>query len=163
MHPAVGVFLQRCVRDFVPDGPVLEIGSLNVNGSAREFFRGRTYLGIDLVAGPGVDLVADGADYVPSEPPHAVVCCEALEHTPRVDQIVRNVISFLPRGGVFIITCATDYRIPHSAVDGGQLRPGEYYRNVQLEDLAGLEALETLVLEIDRLAGDLRYCGRKRP
>jgi hypothetical protein len=36
---------------------------------------------------------------------------------------------------VFIVTTATTGRAPHSAVDGGVLRAGEFYRNVSPEEL----------------------------
>ena len=38
-------------------GRVLEIGSLDINGSTRSFFSDGDYLGIDVAPGAGVDLV----------------------------------------------------------------------------------------------------------
>ena len=38
---------------------VLEVGSYDVNGSIRSVFEVSDYLGIDLVEGPGVDVVGD--------------------------------------------------------------------------------------------------------
>ena len=39
---------------------ILEIGSYEVNASIRDIFKGANYLGIDLLNGPGVDLVMNG-------------------------------------------------------------------------------------------------------
>ena len=39
---------------------ILEIGSYVVNASIRDFFNSSNYLGIDLLEGPGVDLVLNG-------------------------------------------------------------------------------------------------------
>lgn len=39
---------------------ILEIGSYDVNGSVRKFFPESVYTGVDLCAGPGVDLVGFG-------------------------------------------------------------------------------------------------------
>ena len=41
---------------------ILEIGSYEVNASIRDIFKGSNYFGIDLLKGPGVDLVMNGQD-----------------------------------------------------------------------------------------------------
>ena len=47
---------------------VIEIGSLDINGSVRDFY-GNTprYIGVDLAEGKGVDLVAEGQDLMIGE------------------------------------------------------------------------------------------------
>lgn len=114
---------------------VLEIGALDINGSIRGLFNGCQYHGIDVVPGPGVDEVADGSDYVPPFVPDCVVCCEVLEHTPAAREIVWNMGRHVASGGSVLVTCAGEGRPPHSAVDGGPLRPGEYYANVTRDEL----------------------------
>jgi hypothetical protein len=64
---------------------ILEVGSLNVNGSAREVFQegAEVYQGIDLVEGEGVDLVMDIKDYNSNYHDFdLIICCETLEHDP---------------------------------------------------------------------------------
>ena len=39
---------------------VLEIGSLNINGTVRIFFEDCTYIGVDLAPGKDVDLISKG-------------------------------------------------------------------------------------------------------
>jgi len=41
----------------------------------------------------------------------------------------------LNAGGVLIVTTASPARAPHSAIDGGALRPGEHYAGVSEDDL----------------------------
>ena len=41
---------------------VLEVGSLNINGSIRQFFAACDYTGVDLGKGKDVDLVARGEE-----------------------------------------------------------------------------------------------------
>lgn len=48
---------------FFRDVKVLEIGSLNINGSVRDFFTNCQYLGIDIAPGRGVDVVCEGQRY----------------------------------------------------------------------------------------------------
>src|SRR4051794_35451978 len=98
---------------------VVEFGSHDVNGSIRDLFNCDFYHGIDLVAGPGVDEVADASDWEsPWQDIDCVVCCEVLEHTLKVEQIINSAFQILAQDGIFIVTCATDPREPHSAIDG---------------------------------------------
>ena len=112
-------------------------------------------------------MVADAATWCPAPgpaPPEVVLCCEVLEHTAAAEAIVRNAYALLAPGGRLVVTAAAPGRPPHSAVDGGPLRPGEYYRNVPPGELAGwlreagftLEALEN---HPDR--GDVYALARK--
>src|SRR5262249_32046337 len=129
MHAATYRYVRCTVRRHGPWRTVLEIGSWDVNGSVRRLFAGATYLGVDIVPGPGVDVVADGASFAPEHPPDCVVCTEVLEHTLRAEAIVANAHRMLAPGGVLVLTAAWAGRLPHSAVDGGRLRPREFYSN----------------------------------
>jgi SAM-dependent methyltransferase len=135
MHAGARHFVAYAARCITPRRRVLEIGSRDVNGSVRDLFPGAYYLGIDAAPGHGVDVVADGADFDPGETFDAVVSTEVLEHTPRGAEIVANACRSLSPGGVLILTAATDPRPAHSGIDGGPLRPGEYYGNVPPERL----------------------------
>jgi SAM-dependent methyltransferase len=116
---------------------VYEVGSLDICGSVRPLFAdAKTYHGIDLVAGDGVDAVGDGATYVPPFEPDCVVCCEVLEHAPNARQVVEQMARVLKPGGTLVVTCAGPGRYPHSAVDGGKVRDGEYYRGLPAQQLA---------------------------
>jgi len=56
-------FIQSLVLKFpeqFSDKKVLEVGSLNINGSIRQFFTECDYLGIDVGPGVDVDLVCEG-------------------------------------------------------------------------------------------------------
>lgn len=135
MHANAYNFVERIASRGLPSGPVIEIGGRNINGSIRQLF-GPAYLSLDLYDGPGVDIVANGATYRPKIRPVVVVCCEVLEHAEDAEQICANAYRMLLPGGVFIVTAATEGRFEHSAHDGGNLREGEFYRNVTAKDLA---------------------------
>ena len=71
-HPRQRNFVKRAAEHlpgFFHNASVLEVGSLNINGSVREFFTGGDYLGLDVGAGPDVDLVCEGQRY--DAPDHA--------------------------------------------------------------------------------------------
>lgn len=165
MHAEAFAFVERSLSSIRPRGRVVELGSRNINGSIRPWFASAaSYTGVDMVAGPGVDVVADAVTFEPDQPPDVVLCLEVLEHSPEAAAIVANAARILKSGGWFLVTCATDPRAPHSAVDGGALHPSEYYRNVPPGDLyawvtgAGLSIEQ---FEVDGAAGDLRLLGRK--
>lgn len=131
MHAAAYAWVANHAQAY---GRVVEFGGLNINGSVRALFGDATYCSIDLVEGPGVDVVADCCD-VPLTDWDCVVCCEVLEHHPAPEKVIDAACRALAADGVFIMTCAGDGRAPHSAVDGGGLRPDEHYRNIAAVDL----------------------------
>lgn len=115
---------------------VLDIGGRNVNGSIRDLFPGATrYVAVDIREGEGVDVVADAAAWVPDQEYDVVVSTETFEHTDVWPQICNTAYKALKAGGKLILTMAGPGRSPHSAVDGGPLRPDEYYGNVDGERL----------------------------
>ena len=162
MHPAAYRFVASIVSaGQVPPGLVVELGGRDVNGSIRGLFWG-SYVSVDLAPGPGVDVVADAATYTPPAPAACVVCCEVLEHAPTAPAIVANAAAMLQPGGLLIVTAAGDGRAPHSAVDGGPLRDGEYYANVTPGDVGGWCAgLEQVRVWTNRRAGDIYATARK--
>lgn len=133
MHPGAYKYVENQVKE-IQFRTVVEFGARNVNGSVRKLFICNRYWGIDLQSGIDVDEIADAAKWEsPFENVDVVVCCEVLEHTPDYREIINSAYKALVPEGLFISTCATDPREPHSALDGGPLYDGEYYRNVDLE------------------------------
>jgi hypothetical protein len=167
LHVEAFGFVERlCAERFATfDGlTVVEYGSLDINGSVRGLFPGSRYHGIDLQAGPGVDEVADAISWRASAPADVVVCCEVLEHSPEPGGIVSSAAANLRSGGWLIVTCATDTRAGHSAVDGGPLRDGEHYGNIDPVSLG--RALRTCGFTIEELhvhrgRGDLYAAARR--
>ena len=139
MHDNAFDLVRRIVQSLPPLRTVVEFGSRIVNGSVREIFTdAATYVGVDAVAGPGVDVVADAANWRPATPcVDCVVCCEVLEHTPRGREIIASAFRALRPGGCLVVTCASAGRAPHSADGDGPPKPGEYYENVAPDDLTG--------------------------
>lgn len=59
---------------------MLEVGSMDINGTIREFFRDT---GLDVTPGPRVDVVCGGQEYAaPDRSFDVVLSCEAMEHNP---------------------------------------------------------------------------------
>ena len=135
MHPAAFEYVCRVVQSLPPLYSVVEFGSRVVNGTVREIFTdAKVYLGIDIEAGPGVDIVADAADWKADEPVDCVVCCEVLEHSERWPEVVGSSYRALKPGGVLILTCASEKRAPHG-VSGDLIREGEHYQGLEIINL----------------------------
>jgi hypothetical protein len=150
---------------------VLEFGSLDINGTVRDVIAADHYHGIDQVAGPGVDEVADARTYRAASY-DLVVCCEVLEHVKDKGGVIDSAAKCLlgpgccgRTPGMFIITCACNPREPHSAVDGGPVRDGEWYENVNPSLLKmGLHHLgfDVQRIVIDDKRGDLYVTALRR-
>lgn len=143
-HAAQFEFIER-IREVFPshfDGTrILEIGSLDINGSVRQFFKNCDYIGIDVAPGPGVDVVCDGQTY-DAEAFDVVVSCEAMEHNPHWAKTLCNMVRLCKSGGLVLMTCATSGRPEHgtSAAQPSDspltLSIGwDYYRNLTADDV----------------------------
>lgn len=135
----------------VPDSVnVFEIGSRNINGTARDHWPNATWTGIDLHEGPGVDIAADIFELIECEDwrinnilgsADFVVCAEVAEHCSRWRELANAAASLLKFGGKYIGTAAGPGRRAHSAIDGRHLRQGEYYQNIPAKSM--LESLQS--------------------
>ena len=156
MHSEVAEWLERYGNTDPVN--VLEIGSLNINGTARVHWPNARWLGIDRQRGPGVDVVADFLDWQFEGLFEIVVCCEVLEHCSEWRAIIGRVGHYMRASGFFVGTCAGPRRTPHSAIDGGPLRPGEYYANLTADQLfMALEDAGFLRAIVHDTGHDLRW------
>lgn len=157
MHAGAFRYVAKCVQRLPERRAVLEYGGRFINGTIRDLFGTDNYVSIDIVPGPGVDVVANAVSYKPQKPVDTVVCCEVLEHSDEWPMIVNAAGRVLGKDGVAIFTCATNGRLPHSAVDGGAIRDGEYYGNVDPLEMTSIldKSFAQYELEIDSVAGDL--------
>lgn len=143
---------------------VLEIGSLDINGSVRPIFSGKvsSYLGIDMQEGPGVDLVADAAYFEMPDPVDIIVCCEVFEHASEWKKIIKNCYHNLSPRGILIATAAGEGRPPHSAIDEKPIRPWEHYANIGAWDLKRtLELCGFEYITVDSINHDVRCAAVK--
>lgn len=123
---------------------VLEVGSLNINGTVRDFFTNCGYLGVDVGDGPGVDMVARGEDLeFDDETFDVTISTECFEHAQNWREILRNMVRMTKVGGLVVVTCAGPGRPEHgttrSDIGSSPLTVGlgiEYYGNVSESDIA---------------------------
>jgi len=94
-----------------PENPtILEVGSLDVNGSPRDVCQNNyaSYVGVDLVLGPGVDVVCD-VEELPDNPVgqqkyDVVISTEMLEHAHNWNIALFNLLDVVSVGGILVLT-----------------------------------------------------------
>jgi SAM-dependent methyltransferase len=165
MHPAAWRFVTSHLTHGGRKAAVVDLGGRNINGSPRALFAPPCrYVSVDLVLGPGVDVVADAVVWWPPDGARfdLALCCEVLEHTPRAAALLAHAYDLLRPGGTLIVTAAGEGRAPHSAADGGSLAPYEFYRNVTRGDLsAWLASYDAVQMVENQAAGDIYAVARK--
>jgi hypothetical protein len=129
---------------------VLEVGSYDENGSAREIFEGRCleYWGIDARDGRGVDEVSAAAAITNSDGYYdLVICTEMLEHDPTPWLSLPEMARVLASGGSLLMTARgfDEYQGCYGRHDC----PKDYWRfNVQsfevLIEWAGLRSVQVI-------------------
>lgn len=128
--------VKRRFPQFFSGKKVLEVGSLDINGSVRQFFENCEYLGVDLGEGKGVDLVAKGEELdFPDNSFNVAISCECFEHNPEWVKAFENMVRMA--SGIVIMTCATTGRAEHGTrLTSPSDAPfcGDYYRNLTEQD-----------------------------
>jgi SAM-dependent methyltransferase len=158
------------------DKKILEIGSLNINGTIRDLFENCDYTGIDVGQGDCVDIVCSGHLYdAPDNTYDVVVSSECFEHNPEWVATFKNMQRMCKPGGLVIMTCATTGREEHGTTrtspKDSPLTIGigwEYYRNLTEEDFRN--EMDVNAMFVDHKfwqeirpnnLNDLYFCGIK--
>ena len=149
---------------------VLEVGSLDINGSVRQFFTDCDYIGLDLGEGKGVDVVCQGQDYdAPANTFDTVISCECFEHNPDWVKTFLNMFRMTKPSGLIIMSCATTGRAEHGTKrTSPQDAPfcGDYYKNLTEQDFVERFKLEdmfsTFQFSIGHETKDLYFYGIKK-
>ena len=153
---------------FFKDMNVLDVGSLDINGSVRDLFDGGTYIGVDVGHGPGVDVVCFGEnlDY---EDQSFDVClsAECFEHNPEWIATFLNMVRMC--SGLVLVSCATTGRAEHGT---SRSHPGsspltatlwDYYRNLTEADFVAEFDLDVRfsqwTFEVNTDSCDLYFVG----
>ena len=139
---------------------VLEVGSLDVNGSVRADIVAlgpAAYVGIDIRPGSGVDVICDASDLVETFRENAfdvVISTELLEHARDWRRVVSNIKRVTKPNGVMVVSTRS------YGVDFHR-HPFDYWR-YQKEDFEAIFS-DTIVedLQLDPSAPGLLIKARK--
>jgi SAM-dependent methyltransferase len=134
-------------KHLVAGATVLEVGSYDVDGSIRSLFADAAhYVGADLKAGPGVDLVSFGHEIDHPDGSYDIaVSGECFEHDPYWRETLVNMVRMTRPGGLVAFSCASVGRLEHGTSRTRRLNsPGtqslgiDYYRNLTMADFEDL-------------------------
>ena len=127
--------------------PVLEVGSLNINGTVRDLFP-EPYTGLDMQKGKGVDIVADVLTYdgFTEGQFNTIVTTETLEHVTDPALVVERCAGWLAPGGLLIIAVPFEWPLHEY--------PSDYWRFTHhgLRYLAERVGLVVLTAELNHHA-----------
>jgi SAM-dependent methyltransferase len=148
-NDAVLEFVGRVLGPTQVEGrAVLEVGARDVNGTARTFvepLRPASYLGVDIIPGPGVDEVLS-VDHLLTrfgeDAFDVVICTEVLEHVADWRSAVTALKGVVRPGGAVVLTTRSE-GFPYHGY------PRDFWR-LSVEDLRRIFAdFEMRALELD--------------
>lgn len=171
-HPEQRVFFELVKQRFpqyFEDVSVLEIGSLDINGTVRDFYNTSRYLGVDVADGPGVDMIVQGQDLsLPANSFDVAVSAECFEHNPHWLETFINMHRMASKFVIF--TCASDGRPEHGTTrttpeDSPFTLDWDYYRNLNESDFRNNLDLDSMFSEYEfttnQQSHDLYFWGIK--
>jgi SAM-dependent methyltransferase len=123
---------------------VLEMGSLNVNGTLRDLFVEPEYTGVDVIAGKDVDIVGTFHEIDFADKQFDVVCSvNSLEHDIYFNKTLPKMYALLTPGGLLFISAAYKW-VEHGtrkhtpwASGTTKMKSGwaDYYKNITPADI----------------------------
>jgi SAM-dependent methyltransferase len=173
-HPQQKFFIQNTLHNlnhYSENKKVLEVGSLNINGTDRVFFKNCEYIGIDIAQGKDVDLVYRGENFCDNANTFdCVISSEMFEHNKEYDKCFLNMIRLLKRDGLIVFTCASAGRRQHGTnLYQPEFSPntvtegGDYYKNLISSDFSSLINFQSFFSVYsffeDRTSADLYFFG----
>jgi SAM-dependent methyltransferase len=161
MHGSVFRFVEaRALASDVAGKKVLEVGSLDVNGSVREIIETlgpAGYIGVDIRPGPKVDRLCAASELVAAfgvESFDLVVSTEMLEHAEDWRGAVSNMKQVLAPGGLLLITTRSPGFPKHD-------HPGDYWRFTRQDALEIFSDMGELEVVEDSMAPGILVRARK--
>lgn len=179
-HPEQKKFISKLKEQFsknFKDIKMLEVGSLNINGTIRDYFDNCTYIGYDVGAGDCVDVVYDGVTFRPEDVEFDTVgSCNCFEHNPNWVSNFRDMHRILRTNGLLFISVPTTGCPEHGtekekANDSPlTVAKGEgwknYYKNLTEQDFRENFNLDEMFseykFEIEDKVHDLYFYGFKK-
>lgn len=142
-------FGRRCLTaELVAGRDVVEVGSFDVNGSLRpivEALGPRSYVGVDITPGPGVDRVMDARNLrqeLGAASADIVISTEMVEHVLDWHTVIQNLKGVVRPGGRLLLTT-------RSKGFGYHAWPYDFWR-YELDDMRAIFGdMELLALEPD--------------
>ena len=166
--------IKELYPDFFTSKMVLDVGSLDINGSNKTLFEKCIYFGMDIGPGPNVDIISKAHEFEATDGAfEVIISTECFEHDMFYDKSLKNIVRMLDSGGLFVFTCATEGRPEHgtrrtSPQDAPLLTEdwSDYYKNLTEADIrAAIDVdsiFSTYAFEVNDKSKDLYFYGVKK-
>lgn len=103
MHDNSMAIMKKFVEEYdVSKTSVVDIGSFDVNGNYRGFFKGK-YTGVDIQPGPNVDVIMDSEEWANMKDVDLVISGQTLEHVADIPKLMASIFNVLKPGGLLCI------------------------------------------------------------
>lgn len=180
--------VKRKYPDHFKKKVVVDIGSLDINGNNRRFFKGCCYTGIDVQEGRNVDYIGPAHEMLPtvaevlcakvadryrrrvsiSHIINAMISTECLEHDKYWDKTLKAMYDHTAPGGLIVITAAGEGRDEHGTTKHDPaMSPGtnDYYQNITNEMFGSVlmpDMFDEYFLKQDPRNNDIQFYGIKK-
>ncbi|WP_341522512.1 glycoside hydrolase family 99-like domain-containing protein [Pseudomonas sp. G.S.17] len=141
------VFFQTYCSGDYSGKTIVDVGSQDVNGSLRDFCpSGATYVGVDFVEGPGVDIVINDPYRLPFEDESAdvIVCSSVFEHSDFFWLLFLECLRILRPAGLIYLNAPSNGMVHRYPVDSWRFYPDSGH---SLTKWANYNAYNSLLLE----------------
>lgn len=116
-------------HDLAEGKTVVDVGSLDYNGTYRPLFPGSRYVGADIEQGPNVDVIVGSDDWNALKDVDAVISGNTFEHVENESELLGQIYAILKAGGMLCV----------SAPSVGPAHPApKWYRYYTEESMTGL-------------------------
>jgi hypothetical protein len=145
MHPGNLKWLTKLRKTYpthFTNVDVLEIGAYNINGTARDFFTDtKSYVGVDQVAGPCVDVVCE-ARKTAFQPGQfdTLVYLSVIEHDPEWAAGFEHNLQWIKTGGLIIICFGAEGNKRHDPEPWALVPAGDFLAAASTMPLKILDA-----------------------
>jgi predicted O-methyltransferase YrrM len=131
MHASSMENMRRCIDWYVGTGPVkvVDLGAMDVNGSYRQLVPPTAeYVGADLEAGPGVDVVLTNVYHLPFEDGSVdiVLSGQMLEHCGQFWRVFNEIFRVLKPDGLAFMIAPSSGPVHMYPVDCYRFYPDSY-------------------------------------
>lgn len=149
---------------------VVDVGSMDINGSNKPLFWFCDYVGVDVGYGPNVDLVGRMST-IPfrEESFDTVISTEVAEHDAEYVSTMQACIRVLRPGGLMVFTCATTGRPEHGTTRTDVFSSPfttDYYQNVTEDMLRAIpgfnQAWQWVKFRTNDESHDLQFMAIKK-
>lgn len=142
--------------EFIKDkeiASVLEVGSLDVNGTIKDLFPNVRYVGTDMRKGDNVDIIVNGHDLYKkfrSESFDLAICVDTLEHDDKFWETVEQLKRVVKKGGWVFIGVPSRFCPEHD-------HPHDFWRFMPQGVVSFLDGFIDIESKIDRNKHHLEF------